>query len=141
MFLGKRFRFESRVPFWGSVFGPFSGPFGDPFSVPLGTHFRVHLETHLGTEKDHLQQLVNYQHSVVVSSLKCRVGANGHIAQSPSHSLSHPSDGFATTPARTAAVRASVNSHSNPKPTSNSNSKLNSNSTPNLNSCSQSKPS
>ena len=33
---------------------------------------------------------------------------SGNIAQSPSHSLSHPSDGFATTPARTAAVRASV---------------------------------
>ena len=89
------------------MFGPFSGPFGDPFSVPLGTPFRVALGTHLGTENDHLQQLVNYQHSVGVSSLKCRVGHNPHIAQSPSHSLSHPSDGFATTPARTAAGRAS----------------------------------
>ena len=56
--------FEFRIPFWGSVFGPFSGPFGDPFSVPLGTHFRVHLGTHLGTENDHLRELVDYQHSV-----------------------------------------------------------------------------
>ena len=59
-------------PFWGSVFGSFSGPFGDPFSVPLGTDFQVHLGTHLGTEKDHFEQLVNYQHSVRDSSLKCR---------------------------------------------------------------------
>ena len=36
------------------------------------------------------------------------LAARGSTAESPSHSLSHPSDGFATTPARTAAVRASV---------------------------------
>ena len=28
--------FQFRVPFWGSVFGPFSTPFGNPFSVPFG---------------------------------------------------------------------------------------------------------
>ena len=79
-------------------------PFGDPFSVPfrvhLGTHFRSLLGSREGPENDHSQQQVNSVHSVGVSSLKCRVRSTGSIAQSPSHSLSHPSDGFATTPAR-----------------------------------------
>ena len=61
-------------------------------------------------EKDHSVQLVNNHHTVGDSSRKCRVGSIlEHSPISLTLPLSSPKgDGFATTPVRTAAVRASV---------------------------------
>ena len=94
-------------------------PFGDPFSVP----FRVHLGTHFrslwgpifgsiwgpiwGPKKTTL-----CNKSIISIAWGIARGNGGllpstDIAQSPSHSLSHPSDGFATTSARR-PLRASV---------------------------------
>ena len=49
-----------------------------------------------GTEKDHSVQLVNHHRAVGDSSRKWRVGSIRTIAQSPSHSLSHPLKGMAS---------------------------------------------
>ena len=49
-----------------------------------------------GTEKDHFVQQVNNHRAVGDSSRKWRVGAITSIAQSPSHSLSHPLKGMAS---------------------------------------------
>ena len=48
-----------------------------------------------GTEKDHFEQ-VNNGRAVGDSSRKWRVGHIRNIAQSPSHSLSHPLKGMAS---------------------------------------------
>ena len=63
----------------------------------LETPPRDRLETPgKGTEKDHFEQLVNNGRAVGDSSRKWRVRAFTHIAQSPSHSLSHPLKGMAS---------------------------------------------
>ena len=93
--------FQFRVPFPGSVFGPFSGPFRGPFSVP----FEI-------PEKD--KKRTTLSNGVIptiargIARENAGLAPSGTIAQSPSHSLSHPSEGFARTPSRTAAARASV---------------------------------
>ena len=85
-----------------------------PENVPGGTpetHPRDRLETPgKETEKDHFEQQVNNGRAVGDSSRKWRVETIvDHSPISLTLPLSSPKgDGFATTPARTAAVRASV---------------------------------
>ena len=67
-----------------------------PESLPKGEHYEYGHRLELGTQNDHLEELVNNARAVGVSSLKCRVASIGHIAQSPSHSLSHPLKGMAS---------------------------------------------
>ena len=71
-----------------------------PGNVPAGTlgaHPRGRPEAPgRDPEKEDLEELVNNARAVGVSSLKCRVGHIGSIAQSPSHSLSHPLKGMAS---------------------------------------------
>ena len=63
----------------------------------LETPPRDRLETPgKGTEKDHFEQLVNNHRAVGDSSRKWRVADIRDIAQSPSHSLSHPLKGMAS---------------------------------------------
>ena len=90
------------------------------FSVPKWTHFRSPNGTISGPQMSPFRDpqddpkrttLMNWPKITTPSGIareNAGSGTSGHIAQSPSHSLSHPSDGFATTPARTAAARASV---------------------------------
>ena len=110
-------KFDDRVRVSGFQLpgSSFEYPFGHPFSVAFRVHFRPHFRSlsgsQKGPEKEHSQQRGKNLRVYGPSSRKCRVGPTRSIAQSPSHSLSHPSDGFATTPARTAAARASVKRH------------------------------
>ena len=63
----------------------------------LETPPRDRLETPgKGTEKDNSVQLVSNHRAVGDSSRKSRVAAITSIAQSPSHSLSHPLKGMAS---------------------------------------------
>ena len=67
-----------------------------PESLPKGDHYEYGHRLDLGTQNGHLEELVNNARAVGDSSLKCRVGAIADIAQSPSHSLSHPLKGMAS---------------------------------------------
>ena len=63
-----------------------------------------------GAETEHLEELANSGPAYQDSLQNSRVSNTGHIAQSPSHSLSHPSD-LASQQLQLAgstAVRASV---------------------------------
>ena len=76
----------------GSQTLPENAPGGTP-----ETHPRDRPETPgRGPEKDHFEQQVNNGRAVGDSSRKWRVAAITHIAQSPSHSLSHPLKGMAS---------------------------------------------
>ena len=89
--LGLRFRSH-----FGSIWGSICGPFRDPRKDPKrSTHDNGVIPTIAGG----------------IARENAGLASSGHIAESPSHSLSHRSDGFATTPARTAAARASVILH------------------------------
>ena len=76
----------------GLIFGPFWDPGRDPKRSTLGNGVIPTLAWGIARGNAGLTGLA----------------PSGHIAQSPSHSLSHPSDGFATTPARWGPARASV---------------------------------
>ena len=83
-------RFRSHFgSIWGSIFGAFRDPGKDPKRTTLGNGVIPTIAWGIARGNAGLRP-------------------SRSIAQSPSHSLSHPSDGFATTPARTAAARASV---------------------------------
>ena len=91
------------------------------FSVPKWIHFRSSNETISGPQMSPFRDsqddpkmtpLCNKSIMAIawgIARENAGLLPSASTAQSPSHSLSHPSDGFATTPARTAAVRASVN--------------------------------
>ena len=121
-------KFDERVrvrvsssSFWVIASGSsFEYPFWDPFSVT----FRVHLETHLRSLWGPIFESIwvpiwgpkmTTWRSKSIISIACGIarGNEGfappwNIAQSPSHSLSHPSDGFATTPARGASAQCEL---------------------------------
>ncbi len=83
-----------------------------PGNVPAGTlgaHPRGRPEAPgRDPEKEDLEELVNNARAMGDSSLKCRVGAIGTIAQSPSHSLSHPLKGMASHHLRRSATEAQL---------------------------------
>ena len=92
--------------------GPFRVPKWDHFGSPNGTISGPRMSPFRDSPNDpKMTTLGNGQIPTTTCGIAREKGGlrtSWTIAQSPSHSLSHPSDGFATTPARTAAVRASV---------------------------------
>ena len=99
-----------------SLFGPQMGP----CRIPKRIHFHSPNETTSGPQMSPFRDSPNDPKMTTLSNEQktsrtwgivrenAGLRTSGPIAESPSHSLSHPSDGFATTPARTAAARASV---------------------------------
>ena len=67
-----------------------------PESLPKGDHYEYGHRLELGIQNGHMEELANNQRAVGVSRLKCRVGHIASIAQSPSHSISHPLKGMAS---------------------------------------------